>query len=475
MQSCTSLDNPFTPVEICKTIKALKSGKACGRDGLQSEHFRYCSDKIHVLLSLLFNAMITHGYVCDGIMDTVLIPIVKDKKGDLSSKDNYRPIAITSVLSKVLESVILSRFQYILVTHHNQFGFKNDHSTDMCIFSLKHVIDYYNHMSSPIYLCYLDASKAFDRLNFWVLFRKLLDRNLPSIIVRLLVFWYCKQKFVVRWGSTTSEAFGASNGVRQGGVLSPYLFNVYMDGLSALLNKSDIGCKINNVSYNHFMYADDTALVSPSPRGLQNLIHICETYADMCDIIFNVSKSKYMCIKPKQLKNLHVPMVHLNGSCLDLVHKYKYLGHIMCNDNKDEEAISSQIRAIYSRGNAIIKHFKYCSEDTKSLLFKTFCSTFYCCHLWSNCSVLSRERIKVAHNRIFRILMKLDHRVSMSYVFLKHKISHSNVIFRTAMNGFIRRIYISDNALIATIVNSNYFTYSTMMQFWCNSLEVMKL
>ena len=249
LQSCTSLDNPFTPVEICKTIKALKSGKACGRDGLQSEHFRYCSDKIHVLLSLLFNAMITHGYVCDGIMDTVLIPIVKDKKGDLSSKDNYRPIAITSVLSKVLESVILSRFQYILVTHHNQFGFKNDHSTDMCIFSLKHVIDYYNHMSSPIYLCYLDASKAFDRLNFWVLFRKLLDRNLPSIIVRLLVFWYCKQKFVVRWGSTTSEAFGASNGVCQCGVLSPYLFNVYMDGLSALLNKSDISCKINKKGF----------------------------------------------------------------------------------------------------------------------------------------------------------------------------------------------------------------------------------
>ena len=64
-------------------------------------------------------------------------------------------------------------------------------------------------------------------------------------------------------------------------------------------------------------------------------------------------------------------MVHLNGSCLDLVQKYKYLGHIMCNDNKDEEAISSQIRVIYSRGNAIIKHFKYSVSQKKlnTLLF----------------------------------------------------------------------------------------------------------
>ena len=229
-------------------------------------------------------------------------------------------------------------------------------------------------MSSPLYICYLDASKAFDRLNFWVLFQKLLDRNLPPIIIRLLVFWYTKQKFIVRWGSTTSEAFGVSNGVRQGGVLSPYLFNVYMDGLSVILNNCDVGCTMNNVSVNHFMYADDTVLVSPSAKGLQRLLRLCEIYADKCDIIFNSKKTKYMCVKPRYMKNLSVPSVVLNGKNIELVSHYKYLGITICDNRQDDEAVASQIRGLYSRGNALIKHFRYCSDDVKTLLFKTYCS-----------------------------------------------------------------------------------------------------
>ena len=64
---------------------------------------------------------------------------------------------------------------------------------------------------------------------------KLLAKNVPKIIVHLLMFWYTRQQFIVQWGASTSAAFSVGNGVRQGGVLSPYLFNVYMDGLSQLL------------------------------------------------------------------------------------------------------------------------------------------------------------------------------------------------------------------------------------------------
>ena len=278
IQCCTAPDNPFVPIEVSSVIKELKNGKACGGDGLQSEHFKFGSDKLSVLLCLLFNSMILHGYICQELMDTILIPIVKDKKGNVSSKDNYRPIAITSVISKILESVILIRFQDCLLTNCNQFGFKTDHATDLCTFTLKQITDYYNYNSSPVYICYLDASKAFDRLNFWILFDKLLRRGMPVIIVRLLVYWYSHQKFMVRWGSCVSEAFEASNGVRQGGVLSPYLFNIYMDGLSDVLNNVKIGCSINNVMTNHLMYADDTVLIAPSARALQSLCHPEETY-----------------------------------------------------------------------------------------------------------------------------------------------------------------------------------------------------
>ena len=79
--------------------------------------------------------------------------------------DNYRPIAITTVLSKVFEIAILGRYEHFLSTSCNQFGFKPGHSTDMAVYSLKHIVDYYSSQSSPVYICFLDASKAFDRIN----------------------------------------------------------------------------------------------------------------------------------------------------------------------------------------------------------------------------------------------------------------------------------------------------------------------
>ena len=108
-----------------------------------------------------------------------------------------------------------------------------------------------------------------------------------------------------------------------------------------------------------------------------------------------------MCIKPKGKIIVNVPQVYLNDRKIDLVNKYKYLCMIMCDDNKDDEALASQIRGLYSRGNTLTKNFLYCTEEVKCLLFKAFCCSFYCCHLWSKCSKESRRRLKVAHNRVF--------------------------------------------------------------------------
>ena len=117
----------------------------------------------------------------------------------------------------------------------------------MCVFALQEIVDFYVSMNSPVYICYLDASNAFDRVNHWTLFRKLLNRSVPKLIVRLISFWYTKQTFIVQWGSTLSNAFTAVNGVRQGGILSPLLFNVYVDDMSGQLSSLKTGCNINNV------------------------------------------------------------------------------------------------------------------------------------------------------------------------------------------------------------------------------------
>ena len=372
-----------TPSEILDSIDKLKIGKSPGLDGLYAEHFKYASDKLSILMSMVINAMFAHGYLPCSIMETVIIPIIKDKRGDVTDKDNYRPIAITNIFSKAVEMIILHRYTALLYTSDNQFGFRNKHSTDMCVFALQQIIDLYVSLNSPVYICYLDASKAFDRINHWSLFNKLLNRSVPKIVVRFIMFWYTNQTFTVQWGSCLSIPFTCSNGVRQGGILSPLLFNVYVDDLSTDLNNLKTGCNINNIYLNHFMYADDTVLVAPSPVALQKLINCCSVFAKNNDMLFNTKKSVCMYVKSKKFKDLYVPNFILDDKALKFVDKEKYLGIIMSENCKSENDMHRQMRSIYGRGNMVIRNFKQCSDSVKVQLFKTFCGNFYCSHLWS--------------------------------------------------------------------------------------------
>jgi len=87
------------------------------------------------------------------LMEMIIIPIIKNKKGLVMDKDNYRPVAVTSVVSKIIELILLDRLHDKLGIVCNQFGFKNKHGTDMYVFSLKQVMGYYNSRSSPEYVC----------------------------------------------------------------------------------------------------------------------------------------------------------------------------------------------------------------------------------------------------------------------------------------------------------------------------------
>ena len=143
-------------------------------------------------------------------------------------------------------------------------------------------------------MCFMDAFKAFDRVNHRLLFKKLIDRGMPPIFVRILMKWYTTQKACVRWGSALSDSFFITNGVRQGGILSPLLFNVYMDDLSSSLSNTPIGCSIGVVIVNHITYADDLVIISPSAKGLQRLLDTCAGYGQTHGIIFNDDKTVCM-------------------------------------------------------------------------------------------------------------------------------------------------------------------------------------
>ena len=150
--------------------------------------------------------------------------------------DSYRPIALASCLSKVFESLLLDKTRVYLNTKSNQFAYKKKSNTDTCLFAFKEIIDSYNQHDSNVYCCFLDASKAYDRVSHKRLFNCLHHRKVPLIYIRILAFWYKNQIMYVKWGSAISAGFTVTNGVRQGYVLSPYLFCVYVDNMSNKLN-----------------------------------------------------------------------------------------------------------------------------------------------------------------------------------------------------------------------------------------------
>ena len=184
----------FSVHDVLDSINELSSSRSAGCDELYAEHFKFAGVPCATHLSLCFSMMTSHSFLPSALAKVVLSPIVRDKTGNTADKDNYRPIALATVCSKILERVILNRCRASLVTSDHQFGFKQRHSTDMAVYALKEIVDYYLRNRSPVFVCFLDARKAFDRVNHWTLFHKLIKRGMNPCLVQLLVAWYSSQR-----------------------------------------------------------------------------------------------------------------------------------------------------------------------------------------------------------------------------------------------------------------------------------------
>ena len=285
--------------EVEQAIKRLCLKKSCGLDGIYAEHIKHCSRRIFPLMAMCLSGLFVHGFLPDAMLSVVLVPIIKDKCGKINSRDNYRPVALASATSKIVEMILLDRMSDALDTRSNQFGFKKKSGTDLCIYVLKEIVDRFKCLNGSTLMCFLDASKAFDRVTHSVLFRKLVNRGVPGYIVRLLMYWYSHQSMYVRWAGVLSDRFYVSNGVRQGGILSPFLFNVYMDDLSIALNACPTGVVVDGICVNHLLYADDLVVFSPSISGLQKLLKLCDEFAVSHDIKYNSNKSTLLIFRGK--------------------------------------------------------------------------------------------------------------------------------------------------------------------------------
>jgi len=143
------------------------------------------------------------------------------------------------------------------------------------IYAVHQTINYYNTGGSAVHLCSIDLAKAFDKVDHSILFQKLINRRCPAKFVRILYEWYFKTYTAVKWGSQLSYLVPLLSGVKQGSVLAPILFAIYVDDVLNKLEKLKIGCHVKFVCLNSFMWVDDLLLAASIIKDLQELINIC--------------------------------------------------------------------------------------------------------------------------------------------------------------------------------------------------------
>ena len=447
----------FSDDDVLQALSKLSKNKSDG-SGVCTEHLKYSSSVISESLAAFFTSVVRHGYMPYCIRNSVLTPIPKGSK-NTSSSQNYRAIALASILSKILEHLLLDHYGSFFRTSHLQFGFKSGFSTSMCTGALKSIVSRYINRGSAVFGCFLDASKAFDLVNHEVLFQKLIDRGLPLPVVRFLSSWYRDQQMCVRWGHSLSKSFRVSNGVRQGSVLSPVLFSVYVDSLLDSLEESSVGCYWGHQFAGALCYADDLVLLAPTASALRQMLSICDSYANSHGLVFNANKTQLICFHSRYTE-CPLPVIYFNNLELQYQKQVSHLGHILTYNLDDRQDVIRAIKDLHRKANCVLYKFSAADPFIKSYLLKSYCLSLYGCSLWSLSSP-SIKLIEIALNKLLRRVWNLPYQSHSGIVHCTARISHvSNFIF-DRFCVLLSRSLSSPSGLVKSIfLNSSYYAYS---------------
>ena len=327
--------------EVYEMIGYLKANKNEGLCGLSSDFFINGPPELSIHIALLITAMLSHGFSPSLLTVSTIIPIPKGNQVNLSESANYRAITLSSILCKIIDLIVINRYGECLNTSVNQFGFKPKGSTSMCTMLVKETISYYRANSNDVYCVFLDASKAFDRVRYDKLFNCLFDRNIPVIFIRLLLNMYTSHFACVLWDGVYTNRFPIQNGVKQGGILSPVLFCIYIDGLLDKLADTHIGCYIGRHFLGALAYADDIVLLAPTPTAMRKLLSVCDEFAKDFHILFNAGKSKCILFPSSHYGGINqssiLPSFFVGDNLIEYVQSWPHLGHILCSDLRDDD------------------------------------------------------------------------------------------------------------------------------------------
>ena len=364
--------------DIKEAISLLKLNKSPDPFGIVAEHIKFTkNDKLSTWLAETYNLMFRDSTTAKCLSISTILPHVKSYKKSLKSPNNYRGISIIPILTKLLEYLILIKCPTITESHPAQYGFKQNSSTLHAEFIISETIKYYNKKQSSVYVCSLDAEKAFDSCAWNILLEKLYyEKNIPLPVVKIIESLYRNGTNQVRYQNNTSYKFNTSQGVRQGSILSPHLYNIYME---ELLKEIEVNCDTGTTLYGYYSgivaYADDIILLSPTLNGLQKMINKCTEYNESVAIRLNCEKTEFI-VSGTEITNTYISM---DGYRIKPQNRLKHLGFIWnVRSNKshlatlNDENIQERINKFWTVIYTLIKGgIRFCHPHTIGHLFKT--------------------------------------------------------------------------------------------------------
>ncbi|RNA07484.1 RNA-directed DNA polymerase from mobile element jockey-like [Brachionus plicatilis] len=359
--------------DIKNILQNLKNGKSVGFNDVTNEMYKYgMCDTIITIIKLVIEKIIQFGQVPKIFNIGKIMPIIKDEDKPKNDLNNIRPITISDVISNIYEKIMLKE---IMKTHEDpdkQLGFKKNSSCSHAIFTVKETIAKYNKKKKRVYACAIDASKAFDKVNRDILFRKLMDKVHPQIW-RSLRNYYSNLIALVFNESEISNFFKTTIGVKQGRPLSPKYFSIYVEDLIRELEGKNLGTRIHEYFTGVVMYADDILILTTSLKELQEELNIREKYGIQQEIKFNPEKTQFIVFGDKMKLGDHKPRMY--NQEIEHVDKLRYLEFLLNRNNNNKDQVESRIKAAF-RSFSSLRNLQtdnnYLTTKIKIHLYKVF-------------------------------------------------------------------------------------------------------
>ena len=362
-----------------------------------------------------------------------------------------RPISISNCFAQIFEKIVLLNSPMLRKTSKNQFGFKQKTSCNHAIFAVKETIINYIEKKSSCRLASLDAEKAFDKLWRNGLFYKLLDK-IDTHNWFILKKYYDNSKACIKNSNYITNTFTTNCGVKQGGILSSFLFNSYIDDLITECLSLKIGATIGDTNTSIIAYADDIMLISPNDSHLQSLLNVCTLYGNQWRIKFNPNKSNIISFGKSRWSDTQFT---LNQQNMKETTNIKYLGieinNLLDFNTTSIENFKKVQKSVFSLAFMGLKPMLI-SPKLQSFIYKTYCLSKFTYGLETiTINKTTRDYINSSQNQLLRQIIGLNKYCRMTNIRKCLQILNFEQLYIVSKLSFLQSI--NNNEISVKILN----------------------